>query len=408
MARILYIEDDANSRLLVRKVLTAAGHEMFEAERGLDGVRRASEVRPDLVLVDINVPDLDGYEIALRLRGISHLAGVPIVAVTAEGDRSTSYAVGCDGFVEKPIDVATFPTAVSEFLAGRRDSGEASLDAPLRVASQRIVEHLEAKVAALSEANQKLEELARLRREFLRNLSHELATPLTPALGYLRLLLQDELGPLTEVQRKSLVAVDASISRLRGLIDTLLDVSSLETGRMHFFGREYDFAKNAKRVLDEAKPRFVDRQIELVFQNSKQPMPAFGDPEKVRRAMAHLIDNAAKFTPKGGAVAVDVTALEGEGAPNYRFRVGDSGPGVAKESLGAILDVFYQADGSVTRQFGGVGLGLAFVRRVSEAHGGEILVESPPTEPVAEVPLGGTAVSLVVKARANLVNPPAS
>jgi len=287
----------------VRKVLAAAGHDVIDAASGLEGVRLATQSPPDLVIVDLNIPDLDGYEVALRLRGTQSMTDVPIVAITAEGDRETSLAVGCDGFIEKPIDVRHFPAQIQRFLGGHRERPSDPGDAQLRFASQRIVERLEQKVGELVEANARLEDLARLRREFLRNLSHELSTPMTPAVGYLKLLLTEELGPLTPMQKKALLAVDAGVSRFRGLIDTLLDVSALETGRMHFFARDYDFAKIAKRTVDEARARIVDKQIEAHVELASGPMPAHGDPDKVRRASAHLPDSAITFTPNGETAA---------------------------------------------------------------------------------------------------------
>src|SRR6187401_3321860 len=104
MPKILHIEDDPANRLLVRKLLTPAGFEVTDAADGLEGIRLALQQRPDLVLVDISIPGLDGYEVTLRLRSEPKLRGVPIVAITAEGDRDTSLAVGCDGFLQKPID----------------------------------------------------------------------------------------------------------------------------------------------------------------------------------------------------------------------------------------------------------------------------------------------------------------
>lgn len=395
MSRILHIEDDPGSRLLVRKILSAAGHEVLDAAGGLEGVRLAKQSAPDLVLVDLNIPDLDGYEVALRLRGTDTLSTVPIVAITAEGDRETSLAVGCDGFIEKPIDVRGFPAQIERFLSGHKERPSLSPDPQLRAASHRIVERLEEKVSELLEANARLEDVARLRREFLRNLSHELSTPMTPAVGYLKLLLSEELGPLTPMQHKALLAVDAGVSRFRGLIDTLLDVSALETGRLHFFAREYDFAKMAKRAIDEAKPRIVDKQITAHVTPHKGAAPAFGDPDKVRRAIAHLLDNAIKFTPKGGDIAIRASIGD-----TLTFEVIDSGPGIPEGSFDRILEVFYQVDGSVTRQFGGVGLGLAFANRVAEAHGGRIVVESPPRSASADAPaLGGTLVRLELAPR---------
>lgn len=392
MARVLHIEDDPNNRRLVQKLLGAAGHEVIEADGGVRGIQLAREIQPDLVLVDINIPDLDGYEVTLRLRGIPALREVPIVAITAEGDRDSTLAVGCDGFIAKPIDASHFVETISEFLGGHREWAEGASDALLRERTQKIVERLEKKIVELSETNQRLEDVARLRREFLQNVSHELATPMTPVVGYLRLLLNEELGPLTDLQRKCLGSIESSTERLRSVVDTLLDVSSLETGRMHYYTREYDFRQVCTKALEQIRPKLEARDVTLVERVPERPMPAQGDPDKLLRAMVHVLDNASKFTPTGGEVAVEV---RGEG-DDFLFEVADSGPGVRPEHIARIMEPFYQVDGSVTRDHGGVGLGLAFARRVTEALGGGIEISSPPAGEVAERQLSGTLVELRV------------
>ncbi|MFK7990941.1 MAG: response regulator [Sandaracinaceae bacterium] len=398
MARILHIEDDPKNRLLVQKLLRADGHEVVDAENGLDGIRLAQEHRPDLVLVDLYLPDLDGYEVTLRLRGTPALEGVPIVAITAEGDREISLAVGADGFLEKPINAARFGKQIRRYLKGHRERGNTRASQQLRIAGQRIVERLERKVVELSEANAQLEEMMALRREFLRNLSHELATPMTPVVGYLRLLLGEELGPLTDIQRKSLNAVQDSTERLRGLIDTLLDVSSLETGKMHFYHRQYDFARVASKALEATQRRFQERKLDVHIEPAPAGLDAEGDPDKLRRAMMHVLDNASKFSPVGGTVAVGIDRVGTAATPGYELRVADDGPGIPEEQHAKVLDAFYQVDGSVTRHHGGVGLGLAFAARVSRALGGDLEIFSPPRHEIAGCALGGTEVVLRVSA----------
>jgi signal transduction histidine kinase len=393
MAKVLHIEDDPNNRRLVQKLLGAAGHEVIEAEGGVEGIQLARDTQPDLVLVDINIPDLDGYEVTLRLRGIAALQDVPIVAITAEGDRDSTLAVGCDGFIAKPIDATHFVDTIAQFLRGHREWAEGTNDQLLRERTQKIVERLEKKIVELSETNQRLEDVARLRREFLQNVSHELATPMTPVVGYLRLLLNEELGPLTDLQRKCLGSIESSTQRLRSVVDTLLDVSSLETGRMHYYTREYDFRAVCTKAIDEIRSKLEERDVTLVERIPDQAMPALGDPDKLLRAMAHVLDNACKFTPTGGEVAVEVRA---EGDDGYSFEVADSGPGVRPEHIARIMEPFYQVDGSVTRDHGGVGLGLAFARRVTEALGGGIEISSPPAGAVADRQLSGTLVELRV------------
>lgn len=390
VARVLHIEDDPHSRRLVSKLLLRAGHEVFETESGLEGIRLARRVQPELVLVDINVPDLDGYEVTLRLRSMRELDGVPIVAITAEGDRQTSLAVGANGFVTKPIDARRFAEQVAGFLRGHRESADETGETKLREQSQRIVEHLERKVVELAAANERLEELARLRREFLQNVSHELATPMTPVVGYLKLLLDEELGPLTDLQRKCLGSIERSTRRLRSVTDTLLDVSALESGRMHYFERDYDFADVARRALAQVRESLPDERLTWRIGAMDGPLPGRGDPDKLRRAIVHVLDNAAKFTPRGGTVAVEVARVGGW----HELRVADGGPGIAPNAQERIFEPFYQVDGSVTRAHGGVGLGLAFARRVTEALGGQIELVSPPSGPVVGELLGGTLVKL--------------
>jgi len=401
VARILHIEDDPKNRLLVRKLLTAAGHEVVDAEGGVQGIRIARERRPDLVLVDVRMPDLDGYEVTLRLRGLPSLDGVPIVAITAEGDREISLAVGADGFLEKPIDARKFARQIERFLGGFKQERERRDSGTLRAASQRIVERLERKVVELSDANAQLEEMARLRREFLRNLSHELATPMTPIVGYLRLLLDEELGPITPMQRKSLGSVRDSTERLRGLIDTLLDVSSLETGKMHLYSRSYDFGRVAARAMEQVRPHLEKRGLELHVEPAPAGLQAKGDPEKLRRAMVHVLDNAAKFSQEGGQIAVAIARVEKHGYEGFELRVADDGPGVPEELRDRVFDAFYQVDGSVRRSHGGVGLGLAFARRVAQALGGAVELSCPPTHEIAGCRLQGTEVVLRVS-----VDPP--
>jgi signal transduction histidine kinase len=373
MARIIHIEDDPRNRLLVRKLLAADGHEVIDAPDGLEGVRLALTQRPDLVLVDLNIPGLDGYEVTLRLRSDEALRGVPIVAITAEGDRETSFAVGCDGFVQKPIDARRFAWQVGQYLRGHRERQPMSADTTgerLRMQSGRVVAHLESKVAELSAANERLRDMDRLRTEFYRNISHELATPLTPIVGYLRMLIDEELGDLNKPQAKALRAMDDCVRRLRGVLDNLLDVTGLETGRMRFFHRDYDFLDTVRRAVAAQADRYAERYITLVEDLPRGPLPAFGDADRLGRAIVQVLDNAAKFTPERTRVGVQVAALENA----YQLVVADCGPGVPPDRTERIFEPFYQVDGSATREHGGVGVGLAVARRVARGLGGDLHV----------------------------------
>jgi len=120
---ILCIEDNPENRLLVRRVLEAEGYQVIEADSGVTGLQKAETMAPDLVLMDINLPEIDGYELTHRLKHMPHLAGVPVVAMTAnvmKGDREKTLAAGCDGYIQKPIDVDELPLQVARFLQAKK------------------------------------------------------------------------------------------------------------------------------------------------------------------------------------------------------------------------------------------------------------------------------------------------
>jgi two-component system cell cycle response regulator DivK len=120
---ILYIEDNPENRLLVKRVLEAEGYRVIEADSGSAGLQEAERSLPDLVLMDINLPEIDGYELTHRLKKMPHLAGVPVVAMTAnvmKGDREKTLAAGCDGYIQKPIDVDQLPLQVARFIQAKK------------------------------------------------------------------------------------------------------------------------------------------------------------------------------------------------------------------------------------------------------------------------------------------------
>jgi signal transduction histidine kinase len=350
------------------------------------------------VLVDIAIPGLDGYEVTLRLKSEPSLRDVPIVAITAEGNRDTSLAVGCDGFLQKPIDARSFAHTLQGYLAGKREkTSPERTGRHLRMQSQRIAAHLEEKIAELSAANARLLELDQARKEFYRNISHELATPMTPIVGYVKLLRDEELGPLASAQQKALTAMDECVQRLRGLIDSLLDVTGLETGRMGFSHREYDFVEVARRALTRRAGEFEHAGLRLVSELPGTALLGHGDADRLGRALDHVLDNAVKFTPRGGAVGVRARRL---GSGHFELCVADTGPGVASEKAARLFDPFYQADGSPTRSHGGTGIGLAIVRGITRGHAGDVRVVSPADEEIAGIRLSGAAFYLVIAPRA--------
>jgi signal transduction histidine kinase len=374
--RILYVEDDELTIRLVHRLLPPEEFEVLDARSGLEALTVAPRVSPDLILLDLGLPELDGYAVVTKLRAYPDLARVPIVAFTAGGDRERALALGCDGFLEKPIEVHSFRDQLREYLSGKRDEAHEQREPELAAYARTLVDELEQRVRELSRANERLHELDRLRREFIQNITHELATPLTPIMGYLRILRSDKAGPLTDLQRRCIDSMDLSSRKLKLLIDDLLDMTRLEAGEFALVVSEVDPAAAVEEAVELVSSQFESKSIsvERLVRTQEKLQADFG---KVVQALTHLLRNAVKFTPDGGKVLVEVRR-QPDGVTE--FMVYDSGIGISPEMLERVFEPFFQADGSTTRRFGGVGIGLTIVRRLVEAHGGRVWAESPPSE----------------------------
>ncbi len=396
MPRLLHIEDDPANRLLVRKLLKPAGFEIVEAADGLEGVRKATEGVYDLVLVDIAIPGLDGYEVTLRLRSEESLRNVPIVAITAEGSRDTSLSVGCDGFLQKPIDARSFVRTLEGYLKGQKEDISVEKSGQhLRAQSQRIVAHLEEKVAALSAANARLVELDQARKEFYRNISHELSTPMTPIVGYTKLLRDQELGTLTPPQLKAVGAIGECVQRLRSLIDNLLDVTGIETGRLRFADQPFVLracVAEAIQTTEEAR-RKTGHEL-VLWEPEDAGLSASGDEGRITRAIAELIQNATKFSKTGSKIGVSFGSIDAE---TFEVLVADEGPGIPEGHRARIFEPFFQVDGSPTRAQGGTGIGLAVARGVARGHGGDLTLSEERVNVISGFEFTGACFSLVIR-----------
>ena len=391
---VLHIEDRRENRLLVRKMLESKGFRVTDAVDGLSGVELARSTRPDLVLIDINLPRLNGYEVVTRLRNEPHFASIPIVAITAEGDRDHAVALGFDGFIMKPIRFNTFIGDVERYLGGYRETiPEQERSAHLLAHSRDVTDHLEARVRDLERANERLRDVDRMKMEVLRNVSHELSTPMTPLLGYVQMLEDGELGPIAAPQRTVLQRMNGSLMRLKGLIDNLLNVTRYATDAVALERTVFD----ASAVVDEAVEMMGEairlREVELVVDLQGCDQPILADRGTLATALAQLIDNALKFGPGESQIKLEgrsIADAEGDRL-GVELAVVDSGPGIPVGERGRVCQPFYQSDGSATRAHGGAGLGLAIAERMASLHGGRLVI--------SDAPGGGARVALRIPLR---------
>ncbi|WP_129630161.1 hybrid sensor histidine kinase/response regulator [Candidatus Oscillochloris fontis] len=374
--KILYIEDNRDNQRLVERVLGARGYHVLIAEDGPSGISLARESLPVLILVDLGLPGLDGYETTTRLRSLPHLVGIPIIALTADsssGAREQALVAGCDGYLTKPIDTRQLPHQIAEFLGGRREqiSAESDERSLLRSYNQKLVERLEQQVRELSAANTALQELDTLKSQFLATLSHELRTPLTALIGYIELFDRGMLGTLSPPQSEAMGVMRRSCTILSQQLNNLLYFQELRSRSFHL--RRI----NLRDLLQQSLLLFHDRakQAGIRFDvQGTEVAPLFADTSGIEQLVRNLIDNAIKFTPAGGWVRV---VFQDEPS-RLIIRVEDSGIGIPPECHEKIFLPFYRVDSSLASGHAGSGLGLAIVQHVLNAHGGHITVRSTP------------------------------
>jgi signal transduction histidine kinase/CheY-like chemotaxis protein len=250
---------------------------------------------------------------------------------------------------------------------------------PIFIESATIVREYEHEYAVkerearpLAQINEELRRLDELKSEFLAMVSHELRTPLTAIVGYSRLLLRQVHGPLTAKQIEHQEAIFRSAQRLTDLINELLDVSRLESGRVELSPQPTDARAITDQAIAVVAVAAQAKRIQIVNAIERGTTPVQADPERLQQILVNLLSNAVKFTPDAGTVRI----TSGRHKDQVWIAVTDTGVGIAREELARIWDPFYQVESTLRRRHGGSGLGLTIVRRLVELHGGLVRAES--------------------------------
>jgi signal transduction histidine kinase len=224
-----------------------------------------------------------------------------------------------------------------------------------------------------------LQALDRMKTDFLNAISHELRTPLAPILGYTEILLGGGMGTLPANAARGVQAIADSGKRLLNLIESLLAFIRLDQGAMALKREPTNVSALLLSVADAFHTRAVERKLTLQVATPDGLPSVSADPQELTMALNHLLDNAIKFTPAGGSITAGARQATGaDGQPGVEIMVEDTGIGIPADQHEKIFERFYQADSSLTRQYGGVGIGLAVVKQTIEAHGSHVTVESEP------------------------------
>lgn len=346
--RVLIVDDQDPNRLLLRDLLESQGHEVTEAVDGTEALQRVVEAAPNVVLLDIGLPGMDGFEVCRRLKADPATASIPVLLVTALSQRDQrllGIGAGANDYITKPIDRA---------------------DLSLRVRNAIRMHQLYLEV---DEQYRRLENLELLRDSLVHMIVHDLRSPLAGIRAYLDLVKLDGAGKLDSEVTESIDAARKVAVEMTDMVSDLLDVSRMEVGKMPLDLVSTDLGALTQDVVSAAG---AEPRVRIRVEASTVALRVVCDAGVIRRVITNLVGNAVKFTPASGRVSV---LVEGDGA-EVKVSVSDTGPGIPAEYHQKVFEKFGQVEAARHGAKHSSGLGLTFCKFAVEAHGGRIGLDS--------------------------------
>lgn len=362
--RILLVDDIRENLNLMRAVFEAEGFQVSEADNGRAALAQVAADPPEVALIDLKMPGMNGIEILRELRASA--PEVQVIMITAYAEVSSAVEamkLGAEDFLIRPIHRDRLALTVLRALERRHLKTQLEELDRWKLREQELTR---VRDAAL--------ELARLKSEFLARMSHEIRTPLNAIVGFTEMLLYSALDLSTH---SKVEIIQTNCQHLMRLVDDLLDFSKLEAGRAVLEETVFDLGHLFKEIAESFAPAVSAKGLVLQTAiDANLPKRVCGDPRRLRQVVDNLVSNAVKFTARGHVRINAVTVESGRHDLVIRFEVEDSGIGIATELQHSLFQPFVQADSSTTARYGGAGLGLAISARIVERMGGQIGVSS--------------------------------
>jgi len=363
--RIIIVDDNA-ANLAVGRNLLKSFYEVFPAPSAEKLFNILEKFIPDLILLDVNMPEMNGYEAIKVLKADPRFCDIPVIFLTAKNDEESEM----EGFDLGAVDYVTKPFSGPLLLR--------------RIASQLLLEQQKRELiksqAALQDYADNLEikvrEKTAAKTIFLANMSHELRTPMNSIVGFSELALDDDISHRTEGYLNKIL--DSS-KWLLHIINDILDLTGFESGKIDLNIIGFDIYE----LIDECKITFMPKATENGLMLNFYSDPSVkgllkGDPSRIRQILNNILSNAIKFTSSGVIdFAMEVKNISDDKATLY-FEIKDTGIGMTPEQIAIIYDPFIQAESGNTRKYGGTGLGLTITKNFIEMMGGKISVQSEP------------------------------
>jgi signal transduction histidine kinase len=403
---ILLVDDQPARLLTYQSVLSDLGQNLVLAHSGTEALDKLMRDEFAVVLLDVSMPEMDGFEAAELIHAHPRFEKTPIIFVTgihiSELDRLRGYKAGAVDYVAIPVVPEILRSKVAvlvELYCKRRELRELnrilanankalsqanltlqaeknreleSLNTTLQRANAELERtncSLQKEVAERARAEQALQEADRNKDEFLAMLAHELRNPLAPILNALQLM---RMKPSELQSQWAQEVIQRQLASLTRLVDDLLDVSRITRGKITLTREPVELSNLITRAVETIQPLLQEREHELVLQVPPELLRVSGDPTRLTQALGNVLGNAAKYTDRGGRIEL----LCSRQAADIEIRVRDNGIGIPAELLPRIFDLFTQLDRRSGYSSSGLGIGLALVRRLVEMHGGSISAHS--------------------------------
>ncbi|MCB9136472.1 MAG: response regulator [Anaerolineales bacterium] len=344
MANILIVEDEQDLLQVMSLKLMREGHSVFTAEYGQEALLKVEEYLPDLVILDIMLPEMSGWEICTAIRQISAIPIIMVTALSADQDVVRGLDLGADEYVTKPFQLQTLVARVNAIL--RRMEWD-------RASAEKEVQNLKRSITGM--------------------ISHELRTPLAAIMSTLDLALQEAFKDNQEAQRDFIHDARLNVVMMRQLVDDLLTMVRIDQG-LDILRRPTSIHAEIKRMFEVYAEMMDEHHVSAHFTCAEE-LTANVDQLLFRQALQHLFTNAIKFGLEGGQVWVVAEPLPEGGV---EVDVHDQGQGIAEQFHEKIFDRFYQIDMTDHRHHEGLGVGLFITREIARAHGGDVTLISTP------------------------------
>jgi signal transduction histidine kinase len=386
---ILIVDDEPKNLTVLETLLDSPGYRLVRAESADQALLALVAEEFALLILDIRMPGMTGFELAQIIKGRKKTARVPIIFLTAYYNEDQhvleGYGSGAVDYLHKPVNAPVLRSKVAVFAELHRKSREVEVsnrallgevterrraEEQLQALNENLDRLVDERTRALEQLEAELREAGRRKDEFIATLAHELRNPLAPVRNAAQLLQYHDDIPVPARQARDIIARQVRV--MSRLIEDLMDVSRINQGRIELRRERVELASVVELAVEASRPSILEFGHELVLRLPETPVALDADPIRLSQVFVNLLTNAAKYTDRRGRIELAAALQDGE----VRITVSDDGIGIPADELPNVFAMFAQVEGALTRSRGGLGIGLTLVKHLVELHDGRVEARS--------------------------------